>query len=269
MKKFIAIALSLILAGCAIDLQDDKRKELVTEAPVPIYKKRNNELVKLPPPSSDPIPVAVYKFSDLTGQRKPNDRFADFSTAVTQGSEVFMIKALQDAGQGKWFKVVERVNLDNLVKERQLIRSQREAYEGKEAKPLQPLIVAGIMIDGGIVGFDSNVVSGGIGARALGIGLSQQYRKDEVTVIVRLISINTGEVLLSTGVSKTVLSAGINGNVIKFLDQNTTSVEFEAGNSVNEPTTYAIRIAIEEAVVQIVREGIKRKLWGYKVEEKR
>jgi len=269
MIKYFAIALSLLLAGCATYPSDDRRSELKTEDPVPIYKKRKNELTLLRPPASEPIPVAVYKFSDMTGQRKPNDRFADLSTAVTQGSEVFMIKALQDAGQGKWFRVVERVNLDNLVKERQLIRSQRELYEGKEAKPLQPLIVAGIMIDGGIVGYDSNVASGGVGARALGIGLSQQYRKDEVTVIVRLISINTGEVLLSTGVSKTVLSAGINGNVIKFLDQNTTSVEFEAGNNVNEPTTYAIRIAIEEAVVQIVREGIKRKLWSFKEEEKR
>ena len=269
MKLLLSAGVSLLfLAGCN-SVTKDYRDELKTEMPTPIYKKRQNDLVNLQAPEGDQIPVAVYKFGDLTGQRKANDRFADLSTAVSQGSEVFMIKALQDAGQGKWFRVVERVNLDNLVKERQLIRSQRELYEGKEAKPLQPLIVAGIMIDGGIVGYDSNVASGGVGARALGIGLSQQYRKDEVTVIVRLISINTGEVLLSTGVSKTVLSAGINGNVIKFLDQNTTSVEFEAGNNVNEPTTYAIRIAIEEAVVQIVREGIKRKLWSFKEEEKR
>ena len=267
--KFIIFALSLLLAGCAYNIPiDDKRNELKTDAPVPIYKKRKNELTNITSPDSDPIPVAVYKFGDLTGQRRPNDRFADLSTAVTQGSEVFMIKALQDAGNGSWFRVVERVNLDNLVKERQLIKSQREVYEGKEAKPLQPLLVAGIMIDGGVVGYDSNVSSGGAGARALGIGMSQQFRKDEVTVILRLISINTGEVLLSTGVSKTVLSTGIDGNLLKFIDQNTTSVEFEAGNSINEPTTYAIRIAIEEAVVQMIRDGAKKGLWKYKQEKR-
>ena len=267
--KYIILVLSLLLVGCAYNIPiDDHRNELKTDAPVPIYKKRKNELISLVAPNSEPIPVAVYKFSDLTGQRKPNEKFADLSTAVSQGSEVFMIKALQDAGSGSWFKVVERVNLDNLVKERQLIKSQREVYEGKEAKPLQPLIVAGIMIDGGVVGYDSNVSSGGAGARTLGIGLSQQYRKDEVTVILRLISINTGEILLSAGVSKTVLSTGIDGNLLKFIDQNTTSVEFETGNNINEPTTYAIRIAIEEAVVQMVREGTRKGLWKFKQEKR-
>jgi len=267
MKLLLSAGVSLLfLAGCN-SVTKDYRDELKTEMPTPIYKKRQNDLVNLQAPEGDQIPVAVYKFGDLTGQRKANDRFADLSTAVSQGSEVFMIKALQDAGGGKWFKVVERVNLDNLVKERQLIKSQREVYEGKEAKPLQPLIVAGIMIEGGVVGYDSNVASGGTGARLLGIGASQQYRKDEVTVVLRLVSINTGEILLSTGVSKTILSTGTNGNLLKFVDQNTTAVEFEAGNNINEPTTYAVRIAIEEAVVQMVREGIRKNLWKYKIEK--
>ena len=265
--KYIILALTLALAGCN-SVPKDYWDELKSEQPTPIYKKRQNDLVNLIPPDGPQVPVAVYKFGDLTGQRKPNDRFADLSTAVSQGSEVFMIKALQDAGGGTWFKVVERVNLDNLVKERQLIKSQREVYEGKEAKPLQPLIVAGIMIEGGVVGYDSNVSSGGAGARLLGIGASQQYRKDEVTVVLRLVSINTGEILLSTGVSKTILSTGTNGNLLKFVDQNTTTVEFEAGNNINEPTTYAVRVAIEEAVVQMVREGIRKNLWKYKPEER-
>ena len=267
MKKILVAGLAILLAGCNSLSTNDYRDELKTEQPTPIYKKRFNELINLQPPNSDPIPIAVYKFSDLTGQRKPNDRFADLSTAVSQGSEVFLIKALQDAGGGTWFKAVERVSLDNLVKERQLIKSQREVYEGKEAKPLAPLIVAGIMIEGGIVGYDSNVSSGGAGARLLGIGASQQYRKDEVTVVLRLISINNGEILLSTGVSKTVLSTGTNGNMLKFVDQNTTAVEFEAGNNVNEPTTYAIRVSIEEAVVQMVKEGMRKKLWEFKQEK--
>jgi curli production assembly/transport component CsgG len=268
MKRLLAsVGALLLIAGCS-SVPNDYRDELKTEQPTPIYKKRQNELINLRAPEGAPVPVAVYKFGDLTGQRKPNDRFADLSTAVSQGSEVFMIKALQDAGGGTWFKVVERVNLDNLVKERQLIKSQREVYEGKEAKPLQPLIVAGIMIEGGVVGYDSNVSSGGAGARLLGIGASQQFRKDEVTVVLRLVSINTGEILMSTGVSKTILSTGTNGNLLKFVDQNTTAVEFEAGNNINEPTTYAVRIAIEEAVVQMVKEGIRKNLWKYSPEKR-
>ena len=270
MVKYLILAASLFLSGCTIPIDDTSRKTTyMSEPATPIYtKKRVNELLQLPPIDGDIVPIAVYKFSDLTGQRKPSDKFADLSTAVTQGSEVFLIKSLQDAGGGKWFKVVERVNLDNLVKERQLIRSQRDLYEGKEAKPLTPLIVAGIMIDGGVVGYDTNLVSGGIGARMLGIGISDQYRKDEVTVVLRLISVNTGEILLSTGVTKTILSTGVNGNLLKFVDQGTTAVEFEAGSNLNEPTTYAVRIAIDEAVVTMVKEGINKKLWKYSSEKR-
>ena len=265
MVKYFVIAAALFLAGCnGAGMSVDRDIMPYTDRAEVITKKRSNELVNLPPLDGPIVPIAVYKFADLTGQRKPNDKFATFSSAVTQGAEVLLIKTLQDAGRGKWFQPVERVALENLVKERQLIRSQRELYEKDQAKPLTPLIVAGIMIDGGVVGYDSNIGTGGIGARFLGIGATQEYRKDEVTVILRLISVNTGEILLSTGASKTVLSTGAGANVFKFIDMGTKSIEFEAGSSINEPTTYAVRIAIEAAVVDMVKEGAKKGLWSFK-----
>ena len=271
MKKIIILCVSLLLAACSTAENIHKTVESDADKALPLYplKKRQNELLNFAPLDGPKIPIAIYKFNDLTGQRKPNNSFADLSTAVTQGSEGFLIKSLQDVGKGTWFTPVERVDLDNLVKERQLIRSQRELYEGKEAKPLTPLVVAGIMVEGGIVGYDSNLLSGGIGARMLGIGLSQQYRKDEVTVVLRLISINTGEIMLSTGSTKTIYSVGVNGNLLQFVDAGTTAVEFETGANVNEPTTYAIRIAIDEAVVTMVKEGMAKGLWKVKKDEKR
>lgn len=265
MVKYLVMVAALLLAGCnGAGMSVDRDISPYTDKAEVITKKRSNEILNLPPLDGPSIPIAVYKFADLTGQRKPNDKFATFSSAVTQGAEVLLIKALQDAGRGQWFQPVERVALENLVKERQLIRSQRELYEKDQAKPLTPLIVAGIMIDGGVVGYDSNIGTGGIGARFLGIGATQEYRKDEVTVILRLISVNTGEILLSTGASKTVLSTGAGANVFKFIDMGTRSIEFEAGSSINEPTTYAVRIAIEAAVADMVKEGAKRKLWSFK-----
>jgi curli production assembly/transport component CsgG len=267
MVKYIMIlATALALAGCAgQDISTKNSIEPLVDAPSPIKtSKRFNELANLAPVDGPNIPIAVYKFADLTGQRKPMQNYASFSSAVTQGGEVLLIKALQDAGKGRWFQPVERVALENLVKERQLIRSQRELYEKDQAKPLTPLIVAGIMIDGGIVGYDSNLGTGGIGARFLGVGLTQEYRKDEVTIMIRLISINTGEILLSTGVTKTIYSTGVNTNVLKFVDAGTKSVEFEAGSSINEPTTYAVRIAIEAAVTDMIKEGVQKKLWSFK-----
>ena len=264
-KIFGMIFASLLLAGCVLELDNTRGKlDSIVEPAEIITRKRSNDLVNLPPLDGPKIPIAVYRFPDLTGQRKPSQNFANLSSAVTQGAEVFLYKALQDAGKGNWFQVIERSALENLVKERQLIRSQRELYEKDQAKPLTPLIVAGIMLDGGVVGYDTNTGSGGIGARLLGIGAQQEYRKDEVTVVLRLISVNTGEVLLSTGASKTVLSTSAGANVFKFIDVGTKSIEFEAGTAINEPTTYAVRIAIEAAVTDMVKEGAKKKLWSFK-----
>jgi curli production assembly/transport component CsgG len=270
MVKYVAIALCLLLGGCAgkkVTTQASIEKEV--DAPEIITQQRFNEILNLNLPEGPAIPIAVYRFQDMTGQRKPNSSYASLSSAVTQGAEVLLIKALQDAGKGKWFQPVERVGLENLVKERQLIRSQRETYEKDQAKPLVPLIVAGVMIDGGIVGYDSNIGTGGVGARFLGVGVDQQYRKDEVTIMLRLISVNTGEILLSTGVTKTIYSAGVNANVMKFVDAGTKSVEIEAGSSINEPTTYAIRVAIEAAIVDMVKEGVNKKIWSYKKGKKK
>jgi curli production assembly/transport component CsgG len=235
--------------------------ELAQEEPIKVTPKKNlmDQLSVLDGP---PMTVAVYGFRDLTGQNKPNDRLALFSKAVTQGAEVFLIKSLQDSKN--WFRVVERVGLDNLIKERQLIRNQREVYEGKEAKPLKPLTVAGILLEGGIIGYDSNIRSGGNGARFLGIGGSQQYRVDEVTVSLRLISISSGEVLMTNAVTKTIYSTAHNVGVLRFVDAGTKALELENGSALNEPTTYAVRVAIEQAVYELITEGQRKGLWSYK-----
>ena len=256
MKKLLILLLATILTGCA-----HVEMALNQEDPVPL-KPRESLIAKLPELDGPTITIAVYGFQDKTGQMKPSEKLALFSKAVTQGAEVFLISSLQDSKN--WFKVVERVGLDNLIKERQLIRNQREVYEGKDAKPLKPMTVAGVMIEGGIIGYDSNIRSGGNGARFLGIGASQQYRVDEVVISLRLISVNTGEVLLTNAVSKTVYSTQHNVGVLRFVDAGTKALELENGAALNEPTTYAVRIAIEQAVFDMIINGEKRGLWRFK-----
>jgi hypothetical protein len=130
--------------------------------------------------------------------------------------------------------------------------------------------VAGIILEGGIIGYDSNIRSGGNGARFLGIGGSQQYRVDEVTVSLRLISISSGEVLLTNAVTKTIYSTAHNVGVLRFVDAGTKALELENGAAINEPTTYAVRVAIEQAVYELITEGQRKGLWSYKrPEEKR
>jgi curli production assembly/transport component CsgG len=268
MKRILlSILVILTLSGCAHVHMEGGKEEPVALLP------RESLTSKIPELDGPAITIAVYGFQDKTGQMKPNDKLAVFSKAVTQGAEVFLIKSLQDSKN--WFKVVERVGLDNLIKERQLIRNQREVYEGKDARPLKPMTVAGVMIEGGIIGYDSNIRSGGNGARFLGIGGSQQYRVDEVVISMRLISVNSGEVLLTNAVSKTIFSTQHNVGVLRFVDAGTKALELENGMALNEPTTYAVRVAIEQAVYDMIVEGEKRGIWRYKktvqapVEEKK
>ena len=250
--------LATLLSSCAsIQPQD---------APVTSSVPLVDELHNMTPPVRK-VPIAVYKFSDLTGQRKSSSSLALLSSAVTQGGDIWLIQALKKAGKGEWFQVIERMELDNLVKERQIIRSTREKYDGNKAERIKPLLFAGVLLTGGIVGYDTNTSTGGLGVRYLGIGVSDEYRKDMVTVALRLISTQTGEVLLAVSSQKTILSTKISATVFKFLDMGTKLLETEAGITDNESTTYAVRKAIEQAVLEIIKEGEKKELWEYKKEE--
>ena len=222
------------------------------------------EFDTIPPPAGKKISVAVYQFADKTGQRKPQQNVASFSTAVTQGAEVFLIKALQDVGHGQWFDVVERTNIDALTKERLIIRQMREAYEGKDAKPLMPMQFAGIIMEGGIIGYDSGTESGGAAWRWLGIGPSTQYSKDTVTVSLRAISVNTGKVLAAVTVTKIVYSTADSVAVLKFMNSNTQAFEAETGLTINEPGTLAVKATVEAAVVELIKEGERKGVWDYR-----
>jgi curli production assembly/transport component CsgG len=223
------------------------------------------EFDSIPPPASGkPVTVAVYGFTDKTGQRKPQSNVASLSSAVTQGAETFLIKALGDVGGGRWFEVVERVGIDNLTKERTIIRQMREAYEGSNAKPLMPMQFAGIIMEGGIVGYDTSVNSGGAGMRIFGIGKQTQWSQDTVTISVRAVSVNTGKVLATVTVQKTIMSSADSASALKFYDAGTKAFEAEAGLTINEPGTYAIKSAVEQAVVELIKEGKSKGIWEYR-----
>lgn len=219
-------------------------------------------------PRAGAMTIAVYSFRDLTGQRKAQPNIASLSSAVTQGADAYLIRSLQTVGGGRWFKVVERGGLDNLVKERQLIRQMRELYEGKDAKPLPPMVFAGVIVEGGIIGYDSNTLSGGSGARILGIGAQTEYRQDEVTVSLRTVSVATGEVLTSVNVTKTVISWMDKLGVLRFNELGTQAIEAETGAANNESMNKAVQLAIHAAVIETILEGERKGHWQFKEEPK-
>lgn len=259
MKQLLGLIIAIVLlSGCAANLKkEDWSKPELARSPI------QNILDTVPYLDGPKITIAVYQFSDKTGQRKPNDRFSQLSSAITQGSEVWVINALKSVGNESWFTVVERIGLDNLVKERQLIKSTREVYEGNEAIKLKPILFAGLLLEGGVVGYESNIESGGVGARYFGIGGNTEYRVDQVTIAMRIVSVQTGEVLLTTAVEKRIASYKSGADVFRFLDLGTKALELEAGSAVNEPVNYAVRTAIEAGVVDLIQQGKEKNLWKY------
>ena len=257
----------LLLFSCSIvDQFDDTYEQRLKEDIVKVSELQSKELFNVIRPTVRPV-VAIYplSFTDQTGQRKSNSEFALFSTAITQQPSSLLIRALKHAGNGQFFRVVERVGLDNLVKERQLIRSAREAFASDEEKKkkLSPLLFAGVLIEGAVISYESNLATGGIGARYLGIGSSIQYREDSVAVTLRMVSVATGEILIEVMTEKTIFSYGKSEDIFRFIEMGTQLVEIELGNSRNESTTLALMKAIESAVLELINVGYDRSFWKH------
>jgi curli production assembly/transport component CsgG len=260
--------LVLLLSSCSIfdQYEDTYEQRFKSKDVVQISELQSIELANVLKPVIKPV-VAVYPtaFTDQTGQRKSNSEFALFSTAITQQPNALLIRALKHAGNGDFFTVVERVGLDNLTKERQLIRSAREqsSSEDDKKKVLRPLLFAGVLIEGAVISYESNLATGGIGARYLGIGSSIQYREDSVAVTLRMVSVATGEILIEVMTEKTIFSYGKSEDVFRFIEMGTELVEVELGNSRNESTTIALMKSIESAVLELINVGYDRSFWKH------
>ena len=263
--RALALLSCALLSGCGTIPQVFPRMEAPSVvAPVTPGQR---DLMYIPPPAQ-PIPVAVYSFTDQTGQAKLVENSASYSRAVTQGGTSILIGALRSAGNGNWFNVIERERLDNLLRERQIIREMRKQYLGEQETPaavLPSLLFAGVTLEGGIISFDTNTQTGGIGARFLGIGGSTQYRTNTATVYLRAVSVKTGEVLANVVTQKSVSSVATNGGAFKFVKFDEL-LEFEAGVTANEPTHLAVQAAIEKAVYALIIEGAMpgpKQIWNF------
>lgn len=263
LEALILGVIALSISGCAtpdyrpeVQLADARlNPETVTE-----------HTLKLLPGPLERIPIAVYGVADQTGSFKPSEGGQTLSRAVTQAPTPILIKALQDAGNRRWFSVIERENLQNILRERQIILDMRKRYLGEtelNREALPALKFAGVLIEGAITGYDTNTVTGGAGARYLGIGGSTQYREDAVSVYLRAVSVKTGEVLISISSEQRVASIAASGNAFKFVAFQEL-LEAEAGLTMNQPRHLAVRQAFEKAVYGMIVEGSELGLWSFR-----
>lgn len=258
------LASAAMTAGCAVIPEAPVLPETSRLAVYPARTATQRTLSEIPAPAR-PVAIAVYGFTDQTGQFKPNEQGQTLSRAVTQGGASILVKALQDAGNRKWFTIVEREQLRNLLNERQIIREMRERYLGEtgvNAAALPAMLFAGVLLEGGIVGYDTNTMTGGAGAGFLGIGARQEYRQDTVTVYLRAISVRTGEVLTSVTASKTIASHSLGASAFRYVAFKEL-LEAEAGFTTNEPDHLALQQAVEKAVHAMIMEGVDLKLWDF------
>ena len=215
---------------------------------------RINELNSLPEPVGK-IAVSVYGFRDQTGQYKPSSGASSFSTAVTQGATSILMQTLGDT---RWFLPVEREGLQNILTERKIVRAAIQGDDDKNELP--PLTTSKIIIEGGIVSYDTNLRTGGFGAEYFGVGASTLYREDQITVFMRAVDVRTGQVLVSVSTSKKVLSQEIRAGLFRYVSYKRL-LEAEGGYTTNEPMFECVKQSIEKAVSELVLKGIDLGVW--------
>ena len=264
MLKYILISILVInLSSCSSSIQPISSSKATTN-----YHSQISGLLRSLPTPKKPIIVAIYKFKDLTGQYKSNDTITQYSTAVTQGSTSMLIRALLEAGNGKWFKVLEREGLTDLLNERKIINQTRDAYlpadpnKSADKKPnLPPMLYAPVLLEGGIVAYETNLLTGGVGARYFGIGGSTEFRRDTVTSMLRAVSVQNGEVLTHIDSRKTILSIQLDSGLYRYVSYQRL-LELEAGITSNEPPQMAVLESIEACVYGMIVEGLMHNLWS-------
>jgi curli production assembly/transport component CsgG len=248
-----ALLLGVLMTGCA--------------SPVPVFDNAQltpatqftRDLAKLPPPKGKMV-AAVYGFRDQTGQYKPSPD-SSFSAEVTQGAASMLVDALRTSN---WFVPVERENLQDLLTERKIVRAlETPADKGHPIAAIGALTPANVIIEGGIVGYDTNLRTGGLGVNYLGIGAATQYRVDQVTIALRAVDIRNGQVLNSVSTTKTIYSYELTAGVYKFVGYQNL-LQIEAGLTYNEPQQLCVREAIEAAVVHLIVQGISTHTWDLK-----
>jgi len=251
-RLFALSSLIGIASGCANYFHQPtkaRRARLGEDTPI------TSDLRKLPA-TKEKVVAAVYKFRDLTGQYKQSEVGSTFSTAVTQGTTNILLKALEESG---WFVPIERENVSNLLNERKIVRSSVAQF--KEGENLPPLLFAGIILEGGVVSYDANIMTGGGGVRYFGAGSSTKYRQDRVTVYLRAVATKSGKILKTIYTSKTLLSQTIDASLFRYVTFKRL-LEAETGITTTEPGQLVVTEAIEKAVYGLIIEGAKDGLWA-------
>jgi curli production assembly/transport component CsgG len=251
--RLTSLLLVIVQVGCSSFVEKNPVPPKDNSAKLTPASATYSDLINLPPPKGR-ILASVFGFRDQTGQYKKAPA-STFSTAVTQGASSMLIKAMLDS---KWFIPVEREGLQDLLTERKIIRAGYK--QRNENEKLPPLMPSNVLLEGGVIAYETNVKTGGIGAKYFGIGASDLYRMDQVTVSLRAVDIRSGQILKSVFTTKTIFSYQLDTGVYRFVKFKRL-LEAEAGLTRNEPAQLCVMDAIEAAVLYLIVQGVKDNIW--------
>lgn len=214
--------------------------------------------------------VAVTSFEDLTGARVDGGS----STAVAASGHLlleFILKNYRDEGH---LAIYSRRLLSELINERRLAQQANTSYATEavnslskatqalmgnaKIKPLHDLPDLGpvdFLITGAVIGYDKNTRDSGAAAGMVGISNRYQQSEDSVSVLVELINVKTGA-MSGIGIASEFISSKLfNAGVFKYLEVDKI-LELEGGGSLNEPKTYALYLALTQAVENMFRDTL-------------
>ena len=214
--------------------------------------------------------VAVTSFEDLTGARVDGGS----STAVAASGHLlleFILKNYRDEGH---LAIYSRRLLSELINERRLAQQANTSYATEavnslskatqalmgnaKIKPLHDLPDLGpvdFLITGAVIGYDKNTRDSGAAAGMVGISNRYQQSEDSVSVLVELINVKTGA-MSGIGIASELISSKLfNAGVFKYLEVDKI-LELEGGGSLNEPKTYALYLALTQAVENMFRDTL-------------
>lgn len=152
-------------------------------------------------------------------------------------------------------------NLEAYAQKRRAgIKPEKPFSQFEGAKPAPDLATAEYIVLGSIVAYEADLFSSGTGLRLLNIGGLGEFRRDKVTINLRIVSASSGIVLSTKTITQDIVSQRQQGSILSYVAVDSI-LEFESGYAFNEPKTFALNIAFRQALSHLISDMTSEGYW--------
>ena len=270
LKKCAAIILCVALAGCAQNMEIGKRhlSSANTTDSEERFGQHSSEATSSFFGKHKSKRVAVSGFDDLSGARVENGT----STAVAASGRILTHYILMENNNKNHYTLLDRSVLNELLNERRLAGQVNATNEAEviNAAPefmreglagnvppivaTEDLLPSDYLIYGAVVGYDKRLKDDGTGAGIAGYNVSNRHSRDQVSVVLELIDVQTGAIVGIGFGSQLIESTSVRASIFAQLRVNRI-LEFEQAAILNDPTTLALIRAIDMALGEMFQDA--------------